>query len=244
MTVPPEIVALFGWNNGVPNFADSSSAPSTAIAAGVLEQLSVTAEVEHVGQTAGTMLEQAVAGHLASQLPATMSPRRVRVDRLRRITEFRQYAHLATLDALIKSHPDPVLRVTMGGDYLIAPDVVVELFDDSGREPGYLHAAIPCKWTLRSDRAQNVRHEAVTMIRHRRGRLPHISPVTAEPLPTRLASLAGGTGEVDAVYHVALAELITACQAAGNRRQIESLEELVEADRLRDLRQLVDDISI
>jgi hypothetical protein len=41
------------------------------------------------------------------------------------------------------------------------------------------------------------------MIRHRRGRQPHLVTVTAEPLPSRLASIARGTGEVDAVYHIA-----------------------------------------
>ena len=60
-----------------------------------------------------------------------------------------------------------------------------------------------CKWTIRSDRVQNIRHECLQMIRHRRGRQPHLVTVTAEPLPTRLASIARGTGEVDAVYHIA-----------------------------------------
>jgi len=103
----------------------------------------------------------------------------------------------------------------------------------------FLHAAVPCKWTLRSDRAQNVRHEAVVMIRHRRGRLPHITPVTAEPLPTRLASLARGTAEVDALYHVALDELTEAVRAVGAREQVEVLDELVGHDRLKDLAELV-----
>jgi hypothetical protein len=204
----PEIVTLFGWNKGVPNFADASSTSSKAIAGGILEQLQVTQPVEHVGQTAGILLEQAVESILAASLPTAMGLRRIRVERLRPITEFRQYSHLTQLDAVLKNHPDPLVRVTLGGDYLIVPDVVVELFDETAVEPGFLHAAVPCKWTLRSDRAQNVRHEAVTMIRNRRGRVPHIVPVTAEPMPTRLASLARGTGEVDVLYHVALDELL------------------------------------
>jgi hypothetical protein len=73
------------------------------------------------------------------------------------------------------------------------------------------------------------------LIRHRRGRLPHITPVTAEPLPTRIASLARGTAEVDTVYHVALDELRTACAKVGTKKQIEALDELVTHDRLRDL---------
>ena len=46
--------------------------------------------------------------------------------------------------------------------------------------------------------------------RHRNERLPHIVVVTAEPLPSRLAFLCRGTGDIDAVYHVALDELLTA----------------------------------
>jgi hypothetical protein len=107
-----------------------------------------------------------------------------------------------------------------------------------------MHAAVPCKWTLRSDRAQNIRHEAVVLIRHRRGRLPHITPVTAEPLPTRLASLARGTAEVDAVYHVALDELVAACEVAGTAEQIDALGELIGHNRLRDLSTLTSTLSI
>ena len=55
------------------------------------------------------------------------------------------------------------------------------------------------------------------MTRSRRGRLPHIVAVTAEPLPTRLASIAMGTGDVDAVYHVALEELVQAVGSTGRR---------------------------
>lgn len=46
--------------------------------------------------------------------------------------------------------------------------------------------------------------------RHRNERLPHIVVVTAEPLTSRLAFLCRGTGDIDAVYHVALDELLTA----------------------------------
>jgi len=70
-----------------------------------------------------------------------------------------------------------------------------------------LHGSISCKWTLRADRAQNARTEALNLVRKRKGRVPHIVVVTAEPLPSRLASLALGTGDIDRVYHFALREL-------------------------------------
>jgi len=41
-----------------------------------------------------------------------------------------------------------------------------------------LHASISCKWTLRSDRAQNARTEALNLVRNRKGKLPHIVVVT------------------------------------------------------------------
>ena len=70
------------------------------------------------------------------------------------------------------------------------------------------------------------------MIRHRRGRQPHLVTVTAEPLPSRLASIARGTGEVDAVYHVALEALAAAVDADGNDEQIDAWNECIGQKRL------------
>lgn len=86
---------------------------------------------------------------------------------------------------------------------------MADLRKKNGGKP-ILHASISAKWTMRSDRAQNSRTEALNLIRNRKGRLPHIVVVTGEPLPSRLASLAFGTGDIDCVYHFALYELIDA----------------------------------
>jgi hypothetical protein len=43
--------------------------------------------------------------------------------------------------------------------------------------------------------------------------------VTAEPLPTRLGSIARGTGEVDAVYHIAFDALAASVAARANPEQ-------------------------
>ena len=45
-------------------------------------------------------------------------------------------------------------------------------------------------------RSQNTRTEDLNLIRNRKGRLPHVVAVTAEPLPMRIASLALGTGDL------------------------------------------------
>jgi NgoMIV restriction enzyme len=100
----------------------------------------------------------------------------------------------------------------------------------SGLPP--LHAAISCKWTIRSDRVQNIRHECLQMIRHRRGRQPHLVTVTAEPLPSRLASIARGTGEVDAVYHIAYDAMAASVGANANPEQAEAWREVTGQRRV------------
>jgi hypothetical protein len=162
-------------------------------------------------------------------------------------------------------------RTAFSSDYLVLPDIVVGRAPVSAAEinqienllePGsplashtplraenndgqvILHASISCKWTIRSDRAQNTRTEALNLIRNRKGNTPHIMVVTGEPMPTRLASLAMGTGDLDCVYHMALNELDAAASAAGDESQLEMLELLVSGRRLRDISDLPFDLAI
>ena len=128
------------------------------------------------------------------------------------IARFEQYAHLIALDKAARK--DPELAAALGNDYTITPDVVVirDLeSDDRINAAEYIvdeevsrlaslraingglpivHASISCKWTIRSDRVQNARSEALNLIRNRKGKLPHIVVVTGEPLPVRLSSIA------------------------------------------------------
>lgn len=109
-----------------------------------------------------------------------------------------------------------------------------------------MHASVSAKWTMRSDRAQNSRTEALGLIRNRKGHLPHIVVVTGEPLPSRLASLATGTGDIDCVYHFALYELIEAVAKygkAGREDLIEQLNALVDGKRLKDISDLPLDLT-
>ena len=183
------------------------------------------------------------------------------------IAAFDQYEHLAALDSALKTHKD--LAAALGGDYIIRPDIVIgrKPLSDSEinkkkiilgggpisiltplRKNNYqnpkpiLHASISCKWTIRSDRSQNTRTEALNLIRNRKGKTPHISCVTAEPMPTRLASLAMGTGDIDCVYHMALQELISSVNESGNEDQGEMLDTLVNGKRLRDISDLPFDL--
>ena len=107
-----------------------------------------------------------------------------------------------------------------------------------------LHASISAKFTMRSDRAQNSRTEALNLIRNRKGHLPHIAVVTAEPMPNRLASLALGTGDIDCMYHFALYELMRAVHEVGTEDAVETIETLVQGKRLKDISDLPLDLAV
>ncbi|GHF44488.1 hypothetical protein FHX82_001848 [Amycolatopsis bartoniae] len=232
---------LVGWKRSkknklnwalVPNSADADSAESLRLAASVLDALGVPSGTPSaVPANPGAPLEQLVQEDLQAQLPCLDSRRHWQVRNGGLITEFVQYAHLKEVDALVRANPE--LRVTIGRDYLIKPDVTVALLDlNVLGSPAFLHAAVSCKWTIRSDRVQNIRHEYGQMVRHRRGRQPHLVAVTAEPLPSRLASIARGTGEVDAVYHILYDHLATAVASTANEEQKAAWDECVGQQRI------------
>ena len=120
-----------------------------------------------------------------------------------------------------------------------------------GGIPHVLHAAVSSKLTLRSDRAQSVRTEFAVLVRNRRGRLPHLVVVTAEPLPSRLESLTRGTGEIDATYHLlfeqmdealkqlSMSDLPTRTRTA-LREQARKWREMVDSGRMRPYSVLAD----
>ncbi|MBW6476381.1 MAG: NgoMIV family type II restriction endonuclease [Chromatiales bacterium] len=183
-----------------------------------------------------------------------------------KIAQYEQYAHLVALDRAAKL--DSELAAALGSDYTITPDIVVarelegdsvinrnsRLVDESvsrlaslreinGGLP-LLHASISCKWTIRSDRAQNARSEALNLIRNRKGRLPHVVVVTAEPTPSRLASIALGTGDIDCVYHFALYELQKTLQRLKMDDAADLLAVMVNGKRLKDISDLPLDLAI
>lgn len=107
-----------------------------------------------------------------------------------------------------------------------------------------LHASISCKFTMRSDRAQNTRTEALNLLRNRKGRSPHIVAVTAEPTPSRISSLALGTGDVDCVYHFALYELRDILERGPWEDAFDQLNIMIEGKRLRDISDLPLDLAV
>lgn len=181
-------------------------------------------------------------------------------------SDFAQYEHLAYLNELTSQNAQ--LAAALGNDYLVAPDVVIyrntyedteinateiivtddicqmtDIRKSNGGKP-ILHASVSAKFTMRSDRAQNSRTEALNLIRNRKGHLPHIVVVTAEPMPNRIASLALGTGDIDCVYHFALYELMRAVKEVGSEDAIETLAALVQGKRLKDISDLPLDLTV
>ncbi len=67
--------------------------------------------------------------------------------------------------------------------------------------------------------------------------------MTADPLPTRLAALALGTGDLDCVYHFALPELIESTLETARGDQYDMLKTLVDGQRLRDISDLPFDLA-
>ncbi|KAB2371563.1 restriction endonuclease [Actinomadura montaniterrae] len=245
---------LLGWKvvrngNLMPNTADSDNEASKIIAATVLDKLAVPRGIP-TGVTdpkSGRPLERAVALSLRQELPHLDHGRQWHVhDAPVPISSFVQYSHLKEVDRLVRTNAE--LRITLGRDYLIKPDVVVSLPGRTENELPFLHAAVSCKWTIRSDRVQNIRHENNQMIRHRRERLPHLVSVTAEPLPSRLVAIARGTGEVDAVYHIAYGALATAVTELGasgkiQAAQVDAWDECVALGRVRPFPELAQTIA-
>jgi len=250
--------------NGVVNVADKDSASSREIAAIWAKLIPGTMGTEPIsGQTAGKLFALNVKNYIEKsfRLLKDLRPGDWGLDTEKSIINYDQYFHLAFLDELARENRD--LRVNIGSGYIITSDIVMFRYPIKvektcaidylspllkgakySQDKPILHASISCKWTIRSDRAQNIRTEALNLVRNRKGNTPHIVAVVAEPLPTRIASLALGTGDLDCVYHAGLHELRKACQQINNEDQLEMLEVMVEGRRLRDIADLPFDLAV
>ena len=218
------------------------------------------------GPKLGAEFEKICASYVGDFIEKTKHLRqgKFRVYMKSKISNYDQYSHLEELAKLAKN--DLKLATAIGIDYLINPDVVIvrependdtinsegKFVDDSvakltglrqkNRPTPILHASISCKWTMRSDRAQNARSEGLNLVRNRKGRQPHISVITCEPLPSRISSLAMGTGDIDCVYHFALDELQEAVKELKYDEDL--LTAMIEGKRLRDISDLPLDLAI
>ncbi|PUB88997.1 MAG: restriction endonuclease [gamma proteobacterium symbiont of Ctena orbiculata] len=255
-------------SDGIPNFADSSSKVSSSLAIRIYDELKGSeGSGEVLAQTSGKKFEELVSDFVCSCFTRLnhLRPGKWSFGRNRSITSYEQYIHLIDINNAAKN--DTQLAAVLGRDYVVKPDIVVWrspenddvinrndfLVDEhaarmasirkTNNKHPILHASISCKWTIRSDRSQNSRTEALNLIRNRKGRLPHIVVVTAEPLPSRIASIALGTGDIDCTYHFALDELITAVDASGHEEAQNLVHMMVDGKRLRDISDLPLDIA-
>lgn len=262
--------------NQVPSNADKDNLTSVEIARGIARALQMdTQHARLSAQTLGSRFEVACTGFIHSTFlqlghlrPGAWEVRHIGNRNRLEIASYEQYAHLRDLDEATKGNP--ALKAILGSDYTITPDIVIAraleeddrinatalLVDErvarraslrkaNGGLP-LLHASISCKWTIRSDRSQNSRSEALNLVRNRKGHLPHIVVVTAEPTPSRLASIALGTGDIDCVYHYALPELENAVNDLGPKQSDsrELLKIMVEGKRLKDISDLPLDLAV
>lgn len=260
-----------GLPNEYPSNADGDSPTSIAIAQGIFDQIQSEAKIGSrlAGQISGGKFEQITRSFVETTFSSLRSLRPGKWNfnpEKRAISRFEQYHHLAELSQAAEKNPE--IAVLLGSDYIIAPDVLIVrepepdevinrkqlLVDETvGLRSGIrernnrlsiLHASISCKWTLRSDRAQNARSEALNLIRNRKGRVPHIAVVTGEPLPSRLASLALGTADIDCVYHFALPELIASVENFQSEDSSHLVKIMVEGKRLKDITDLPLDLAV
>lgn len=256
-----------------PNFADGDNVISVSVANKIVAHLGCQENFNKIsGQTAGDRFEEITREFIETVfgLLNHLRPGNWIYSTNSAISEFEQYEHLAYLDEAIKGNKK--LAAALKGGYVITPDIVVgrhpvadsEINIDStlvsekeeianltplrllNRNPNtkILHASISCKWTIRSDRSQNTRTEALNLIRNRKGHLPHVLAVTAEPTASRLASLALGTGDLDCVYHFALYELLASTKELDFKDAYDELLMMVEGKRLRDISDLPFDLAL
>lgn len=260
-------------NEGVASNADASQQSSVRIAREMANELGASPGTKLAGQTAGVEFEKCVTNFVQSALthlhglrPGNWTTECINARSELVIARYQQYSHLAEVQRIANENPD--LAVFVGNDYAVASDVIVSrtpiddddflqngmAFDDQSglhsplraknSQLPLMHASISCKWTMRSDRAQNSRFEALNLIRSRKGRVPHIVVVTGEPSPSRLASLALGTGDLDCVYHFALPELQEAVKALRQDEVSNLVNIMVAGNRLRDISDLPLDLTI
>lgn len=264
--------------DGIATNADKSNGPSKEIATILAKNLMSETRERQAGQTSGSNFETLLSEFVKRTFPRLQHVRPGQWEVFKignnstamKTSSFIQYEHLEYLEELANANAK--LKTILGNDYMVTPDIVVyrhplndlelnmpfrvvdedvstmtELREANNKKP-LLLASISAKWTMRSDRAQNSRTEALNLIRNRKGRTPHIVVATGEPLPSRIASLALGTGDIDCMYHFALYELVEAVREYGSVKGrediIEQLDNLINGRRLKDISDLPLDLCV
>lgn len=260
---------ILGYKEDVPSIADNGSRTSIDLSKGILTRMGFPLCTEPPnGRRADALFVSLTRDYLAQafHMIEHLRPGDWILSTLENAPQFEQYEHWTELAQVFARKPD--LRASLR-DLAIMPDIVMGRNPVSDQEINQkigvlrgdtasltplrannlsdvkpiLYACVSCKWTVRSNGGQKPRTEILNLVHRGRGNLPHIVAVTAEPLPTRIASLALGTGDLDCVYHFALHELTEALAAIDNEDQMDMLHILVEGRRLRDISDLPFDLA-
>jgi hypothetical protein len=260
---------VIGCLEGVPDIADGTDATSIQVARAMLARIGLPLCSEPPAQqTARKLFSSLTRDYLRQVFDRIYRPRPVQwifaVDGEGVI--FDGYEDLSELAQLLTENPDAAKAF---GEYVLLPDILIgrtlvselqatESDDasqgesDDARSVGarsapdlkpILRAGISCNWKLGTNGAHHPPTEALNLIRNRKGHVPHIAVVTAEPLPMRIASIALGTGDLDCVYHFALPEMQAAIEEIDNQDQKDMLETLIQGRRLRDISDLPFDLA-
>lgn len=259
-----------GAADDFPSNADGNSPTSIAMAKAVLERLAAQERPRGrpTGQVTGGTFEQATRSYVQDTLsaPGANWPGTWNLDPDRRMIfrrgQSRHFAGLAGTGTKCTG-----TAVVPDSGYILAPDILVvrepepnrvnnqDRISDKVAARQYNHgqptnghptlcASISCLWTLRSGMVTYVKSEALNLMRYRKGERPRVAVVTGEPMPSRLASLALVTGDLDCVYHFALPELMKSIKALRLDDSLYMLKLLVQSRCLKDVSDLPLDLAV
>lgn len=172
--------------DGIPSIADKGQKFSKLVSTLLIPKLGNSSEATKAsGQHSGHAFESSCLEFIESCFNRLEHLRKGKwicehvTSRKSGISKFEQYHHLHELKALAAHYSD--LATALGNDYAIAPDIIISMepYEDkeinlidnlvdqqiairtpirkSNNQISLLLASISCKWTLRSDRAQNAR---------------------------------------------------------------------------------------
>lgn len=260
---------ILSYQAGIPSHADRRNKTSVQIAERMLDILQMALNpLPPADQTARREFVSVTRDYLEATLhQVAASPARqwlssIRGDRV----VFSCGRDLLRLEKVLAEHPQTADAL---GEYAVTPDLLIgyKVAPPQGLSPRaridgsdaafgtsdqqktrtasgpVLRASISCNWRLCRAGPQGITGAGLNLVRSRTGRVPYIAVVTAEPLPTRIASIALGTGDLDCVYHFALPEMQGAIEEIDNQDQKDMLETLVQGRRLRDISDLPFDLA-
>jgi len=256
-----------------PNFADESSSASRKIAWGILCRLdAVNASQPRSRQIYGSRFEMITATFVEESLQQLQHARPGYWSYVTRLSSPHsdQSDHIEHSEQPVDSPNAFPLELESDDEYVLTPDIIVGRRPILGEESisdgmmvaegdqftrptppsatryayQHLHASISCRWKIHRNPSHRSYILASNRVRNGIGRFPHISVVTAEPLPTRIAAIALGTGDVDCVYHFALHEMRSAIEEIDNEDQLDMLNIMIEGKRLRDVSDLPFDLAL